>query len=500
MIYTSDADDEAETGAISYQQRNDSRTLVPLTKQPFDGPAEQHIAFDPTDNAVLHIGRTVAGDDDAESEVSNISGASSLASITESIFSIISGSSMSSIAGPQSAVERLVTFFLDDHVIKSLCADALSTVAQGRFERNLRRFLKDFAVGLRKEAGSDQERRAAHFVRLRARNSACMICSALRKKKLHKTDAIEFDYASEEIDSDRSDDEVDDFQQLERFIKESEALQTLRERLQAFVHPADQPFHVGSGEAQEKTSEYFETAGISNVKLDIDSITKEDFVSGAEDRGNQQNRSPTADSRGSATADTNTTTESIAKFRRRADRIEEDDISDEYGYTNPRDLMRYDINRARSTGPLGAPADAKTHRRPEKHSGNSTQRMPTKSSVVTGRTLQIDSERAKAPTVNAEEAGISIPQPNALPGLEEAHAQEVQSPSIESMIDKRKAAQYQPKDQEILSCTVAKPERSTWGFSKNGGHATKTGKRYNKKQTDIAEGKTRIEWKCVSLG
>jgi hypothetical protein len=119
-------------------------------------------------------------DDDAKSETSVRSGASSIASITESIFSIITGSSMSSIAGPQSAVERLVSLLLNDSDIKSLCTFfLLNHDDRERFERNLRRLLKEFAVGLRQEAASPQQRHAAHFVHLRARNSAHMICSSL---------------------------------------------------------------------------------------------------------------------------------------------------------------------------------------------------------------------------------------------------------------------------------------------------------------------------------
>ncbi|KAE9368112.1 hypothetical protein N431DRAFT_75728 [Stipitochalara longipes BDJ] len=177
-------------------------------------------------------------EDDTKSETSVRSGASSIASITESIFSIATGSSMSSIAGPQSAVERLVSLLLNDSDVKSLCTlFLLYNDDRERFERNLRRLLKELAVGLRQEAASAQQRPAAHFVRLRARNSAHMICSSLsKKKKTVEVEEVEVEYMSEESESDSSDDEVDDLQGLETFIKTSKAFETLRENLKNFVH------------------------------------------------------------------------------------------------------------------------------------------------------------------------------------------------------------------------------------------------------------------------
>jgi hypothetical protein len=194
--------------------------------------------------------------DDLESQASGGSGASSIASITNSIFSIASSSSMTSIVGPQSAVERLVTLLLNDSVVKSLCTDALSTLVYERFERNLRRLLKEFAVGLRREAESEQERHTAQFVRLRARNSAHIIFTTLSQKKKEQGEAdVEVGYVSEENDSGRSDDEVDDLQQLESFIKSSQAIETLRGSLRAFVHPEDHLELSGNVDDSKKPGE-----------------------------------------------------------------------------------------------------------------------------------------------------------------------------------------------------------------------------------------------------
>jgi hypothetical protein len=64
--------------------------------------------------------RTCEGDE--HSYNSNMSVASSLPSVVDSIFTIASGSSMSSLPGPQGAGERLVSLFLDDTVIKRVCS------------------------------------------------------------------------------------------------------------------------------------------------------------------------------------------------------------------------------------------------------------------------------------------------------------------------------------------------------------------------------------------
>jgi hypothetical protein len=180
--------------------------------------------------------------DDSHSIISQQSNASSLASITDSLFSLVSASSMSSIAGSQDAVDRLVSLLLEDETIKSVCNTALVTIARDRFERNLRRLLKEFAVALRKEAGSIQERRAAHFVHLRARNSAHIICDSLKKETTQRQDGNADEGLSEESGSDQSDDEVDDLQQLEAFIKASKAIEILRENLTAFVHSRELTF------------------------------------------------------------------------------------------------------------------------------------------------------------------------------------------------------------------------------------------------------------------
>jgi len=61
--------------------------------------------------------------------------------ITVKIFSYLSCSLISFIAGPQSAFKSLVFLPPDNGKIKSLCVDALKAVPPERFERNLAKFL-----------------------------------------------------------------------------------------------------------------------------------------------------------------------------------------------------------------------------------------------------------------------------------------------------------------------------------------------------------------------
>jgi hypothetical protein len=180
-------------------------------------------------------------EEDEISHTSNISAASSLPSVVDSIFTTVSGSSMSSLPGPQGASERFVALLLEDFVIKRACAEALNVFEHERFERNLRRLLKDFATELRKEADTTQQRHAANFVRFRARNSAHMICNSLRagEKERAPKDVEDEGGGSEDADSDRSEDELENLQQLEHFLKTSRAFEIFRIKLKAFVYPSE---------------------------------------------------------------------------------------------------------------------------------------------------------------------------------------------------------------------------------------------------------------------
>jgi hypothetical protein len=79
-----------------------------------------------------------------------------------------------------------------------------------------------------------------------SRNSAHIICNRLRPKEPMSTrkpedkPVLPIEEFSDESDSDRSDDEANDLQQLEVFIKTSSALEVLRTNLRAFIYPQTQ--------------------------------------------------------------------------------------------------------------------------------------------------------------------------------------------------------------------------------------------------------------------
>lgn len=217
---------------------NDSRSRLPIEDIP-DDQSDNSFEFSATDSVV---------------------------SVADSIFSAMSlatGSSMSSFSVSQTATDRLVRLLLEDAIIKPLCKDALQEngMSRERFERNLSRLLKGFAVELRKEAQTREQRQAAHLVRFRARNSAHVICSTLRTEKEQKgsnnaSDSsgasllnVEEEEEEEEMEcdldidddtdsaSESSEDASDDFQHLELFVKESRAFELFREKLRIFIHP-----------------------------------------------------------------------------------------------------------------------------------------------------------------------------------------------------------------------------------------------------------------------
>jgi hypothetical protein len=211
-------------------------------------------------------------EDDSESDFGQNSTGSSIASFADSLLSQISGSSVSSIVDSQGAGERLVHVLLDDLSIGPMCSKALESIHVTLFESKLRRFLKEFAIELRAEARTIPQRRAAHFVRYRARNSAHLICRELMENKIRIASEnivgteVQQEDSSDESGSDRSDDVLDNMQQLELFIKTSKAIDVLRQKLSRFIESSQvvyTPFNVA-----EDYSTYATGFGTSNAAVE----------------------------------------------------------------------------------------------------------------------------------------------------------------------------------------------------------------------------------------
>lgn len=177
-----------------------------------------------------------------EDEISVVDSTHSTMSIASigSVFSLLSGftgSSASSLHSSRDVIERLVVLFLEDETIRPACSKALETISRERFERNLRRLLKSFAVALRQEAESEAQRDTARFVLHRATNSAHLICNKLQQTHKPKQTIVvedEIEEPFEESESDRSEN-FDSLQHLEAFLKESNAMDALRKSLIEFV-------------------------------------------------------------------------------------------------------------------------------------------------------------------------------------------------------------------------------------------------------------------------
>jgi hypothetical protein len=191
----------------------------------------------------------LAEDVSKDGRLSEHSRCSSVASLTDSVFSITSGSSKSSVPGPAGAGEMLVELFLNDNHLSALFQEALKQVTADKFERKFRRILQRFSIDLRREAENSQQRSVAHFVRYQARNSAHAIRSSIcspRKSQVDDTPKFEALQEPVNIDSDESDDEFGpdyegdtDLQQLEDFIITSQAFVKLRHNLTSFIYPID---------------------------------------------------------------------------------------------------------------------------------------------------------------------------------------------------------------------------------------------------------------------
>ncbi|PVH67634.1 hypothetical protein DL98DRAFT_639533 [Cadophora sp. DSE1049] len=188
-------------------------------------------------------------DDEARSVKSEAS-TSSVFSLADSTFSLASKSSMSSVMNSGDAGERLLALLLQDEKLRPVYIDGLETMPVHKFERNLRRLLKLFAVDLKLEAETSEQTHATRFVGYQARNSAQLICSILSKEDKGKARQAELDHPSPDDEEDFLDDEDRIFGdvgvgepdaetnlllELEAFILRSKAFKGYRESLKEFV-------------------------------------------------------------------------------------------------------------------------------------------------------------------------------------------------------------------------------------------------------------------------
>ena len=187
-------------------------------------------------------GNSWMNDEDASSDSTRMSTAS-VFSLTDSVFSVTTKYSTSPILASADASEKLLAILLQDEQFRSACVAGLEVIMLDRFERNLRRTLKAFAINLKQEAETAQQTYAARFVGSRARNCAHIICSSLgqnndgptRHPNKYSQELGNEGGLSDNSDMDETDTEADVLEQLESFIQNSQALNILRVSLEEFV-------------------------------------------------------------------------------------------------------------------------------------------------------------------------------------------------------------------------------------------------------------------------
>jgi hypothetical protein len=174
----------------------------------------------------------------------------------ESIFSVAgtvtTNTSFSSGESDDSLIQELANFLWEDPVLRDLYSAGLQDVKIGRdrFQRNFRRLLKLFALGLKREATRQEHFRAARFVSNQSGGVSREICLRVAEpqktqqiiKKPEQTEEGSSDESEDEgVGDDPTEDEEYSLSQVKQFMLTSFALVALRENLRNFVRPTFQP-------------------------------------------------------------------------------------------------------------------------------------------------------------------------------------------------------------------------------------------------------------------
>jgi hypothetical protein len=232
----------------------------------------------------------------------------SIGSVGKSLVStnfVTSGKSLSSISEEVSseviallATERLVKLIVEDIMAKSFFMYAYAfkehPMLQKDFRRNLVRFLRLFGMELQTEAQTDYERQAAQRFRIRAWNTAHLICDRVvsRTDYLDEESEVELDDCSDDA-SDASKYISTCLQGLKTFVRDSRAHLALRKRLSSLVRsPEAISSFVATGEQepglqqqdQATTSDPDKGSEDTGIKLSLDAskvlLPMDDMIDG----------------------------------------------------------------------------------------------------------------------------------------------------------------------------------------------------------------------------
>lgn len=169
------------------------------------------------------------------------SSTSSSMSDLDSIFSFRSTTSMTTTTGDPEASYKLITFLQMDDILQPLYAEAILQASPSQVEQILRKLFKHFAKDLRAEAPTKELMSATGFIGRRATNTAHMICSKLasttgsRSNNMTLVTTVGYLDEHSEDDEESDDSVVTRFDVIIAFLERSEALRTLRTRMQKVV-------------------------------------------------------------------------------------------------------------------------------------------------------------------------------------------------------------------------------------------------------------------------
>jgi hypothetical protein len=163
----------------------------------------------------------------------------SLQSLVDSIFSLASLSSASTAPGSDNAFQRVFAILQADAVLKDLYVELTARTSAVKFKRNFGILLKRFAVDLERESSCYNEQRTAKFIRSRARKIAQRIVDAMYPSG----STIEGAYISmplaqtkaESSEESETDEEPDEYLELEKFVTNSRSFEKLRDNIRGFL-------------------------------------------------------------------------------------------------------------------------------------------------------------------------------------------------------------------------------------------------------------------------
>lgn len=163
----------------------------------------------------------------------------SLQSLVDSIFSLGSLSSASTAPGSDNAFQRVLAVLQTDAELKDLYVELTARTSAIKFKRNLGILLKRFAADLEAESNCYDEQCTAKFIRSRARMIAQRIVDAVypsgsTKERAQTSRSLAQPRAESSGDS-GTDEEPDEYLELEKFVTNSRSFEKLRDNIRGFL-------------------------------------------------------------------------------------------------------------------------------------------------------------------------------------------------------------------------------------------------------------------------